>query len=131
MVERWPGSATSWDLARVGAPSALQRELASAQDAPARALQILNPPDSARYILTGETPGDRIRLHTSNDALGPVHWYLDGRYLATAQPRESVMLDLIAGRHKLVCMTPQGNTAQVAFLVAAPTAANPDFDARH
>jgi len=49
-----------------------------------------------------------------------VHWYLNGRFLATSQPNQPVLLDLKPGRHKLVCMTPQGATAQVRYQVSEP-----------
>ena len=126
VIERWPASARDWDLARIGAPPA-ERRLAGARAASVRALQILNPPRGARFILTGEAQGDRIPLRSSNDAAGPVHWYLNGKFLATAEPNRPVMLALTPGSHKLVCMTPRGATAQARFIVANPVSANPEM----
>jgi membrane carboxypeptidase/penicillin-binding protein PbpC len=130
-IERWPGSARGWDLARVGAPPITgPTQTTTAHTSTVHALQILNPPGGARFILTGERNGDRIPLRASGDEQGPVHWYLNGRFLATTQPRQSLLLDLTPGNHKLVCMTPQGTTAQVRFQVAQPAASNPDFERR-
>jgi penicillin-binding protein 1C len=126
VIERWPASARAWDLAHIGAPPA-ERRVAGAKSATVRALQILNPPSGAHFILTGEAQGDRIPLESSSDAQGPVHWYLNGKFLATAAPDHPAMLTLTPGNHRLVCMTPRGATAQARFIVAQPASANPEF----
>jgi penicillin-binding protein 1C len=127
VVERWPGSAKHWDLARidapvvVAAPGAVGRQ-PRPSDGSVTALQIVNPPHAARFVLTGEAGGDRIRLRSSIDAQQPVHWYCNDRFVATSNPGRPVMLDLTIGHHKLVCMTSEGLTAQVRFQVTEPGA---------
>ena len=133
IIERWPGTARNWDLAKVAAPfvraSGTAGSAQAGEKTPAgksaatlvQAFEILCPSRAAEYVLTGEPNGDRIRLRTTLDEHGPVHWYLDDLYIGSSSPEKGVHLDLKAGRHKLVCMTPDGLTKQVEFDVVRPS----------
>ena len=139
IIERWPGTARNWDLAKVAAP--FVRASGAAASAPAgektpagkpaatlvQALEILCPSQAAEYVLTGEPNGDRIRLRTTLDEHGLIHWYLDDLYIGSSSPEKGVHLNLKAGRHKLVCMTPEGLTKQVEFDVVRPESSSLDF----
>lgn len=72
--------------------------------------------------MTREDRGDCIRLRSSIDQESTVHWYLNGRFLATSEPEIPVLLDLKHGQHRLFCMTTEGAMAQVRFQVQDPAA---------
>lgn len=120
VVTRWPGSAKGWDLARVAARAADNPNGAVLERA--SNLRILAPSNEAEYVLTGEAQGDRIKVSTSMDAVTPVHWYMNDRFLGTSEPSKPLYLDLAAGRHKLTCMTDTGATDSVTFRVVTPDA---------
>ena len=120
VLERWPGSARNWDLAKVAAPITVAAKSDTAANARRETLRILDPADQAEYVLTGEPQGDRIRLRASNDAESALYWYLDERYLGASEPDRRLMLELLPGRHTLACMTPQGLLDKVSFLVEEP-----------
>lgn len=123
IVTRWPGSAKGWDLARV---AARPREDSDGQVLErASNLRILAPSNEAEYVLTGEAQGDRIKVSTSMDAVAPVHWYMNDRFLGTSDPSKPLYLDLSAGRHRLTCMTDTGATDSVVFHVVTPDAQSP------
>ncbi len=111
VVERWPGSAKGWDLARIDAGRDAPRE---------EALRILSPAHEGEYVLTGEAGGDRIRLRSSRDEAAPIHWYMDELFLGTSEPRRPIYVDLTPGRHVLACMDAAGALARVEFEVVAP-----------
>ncbi|MDX9974603.1 MAG: penicillin-binding protein 1C [FCB group bacterium] len=121
VVERWPGSAKGWDLAKIGTVRHAEGE------AREEALQILSPADGAEFVLTGEAAGDRIRLSSSLDAAAPLHWYLDASFLGTATAESPIYLELKPGGHTLTCMTASGVTGTVKFNVVV-TARTPKFD---
>jgi len=118
IVERWPGSSRYWDLAGIKAPVIRSLNMTPEPTATSRqALEILNPPAAAEYVLTGETRADRIRLRSSRDAETTVHWYVDERYVGTAQQGKPVYLNLTEGEHKIACMTAEGEVRQIDFKV--------------
>lgn len=116
IVERWPGSAKGWDLASVQAPRTKQAESATRREA----LRILTPPDKAEFVLTGEPNGDVLRLQSSLDAEGALHWYLDSQYLGASSQEKPVVAKLALGEHTLACMTSYGTTDTVTFTVSEP-----------
>jgi len=120
VIERWPGSARNWDLAKVTAPITVTAKADKPANARRQTLRILDPADQAEYILTGEPQGDRIRLRASNDAEGQLYWYLDERYLGATGPERRLLLELSPGRHTVACMNPQGQIDKVSYLVEEP-----------
>ncbi len=121
-IERWPGSAKGWDLAAIQAPRIRTNDQDSEPSGSSHrrtaALRILEPVDQAEYVLTGESGGDRLRLRTSHDAHGAIHWYLNDRYVGPAQPDAPVHLELEPGAHKLTGMNPDnGAIDTVRFTV--------------
>jgi penicillin-binding protein 1C len=120
-VERWPGSAKGWDLARIGP---VRRDAGSFRE---EALRILTPADRAEFVMTGETGGDRIKLSSSLDGAAPLHWYMDERYLGVSNADAPLYIDLKPGDHTLTCMTAAGITDTVKFDVVVP-ASTPKFE---
>jgi penicillin-binding protein 1C len=118
-LERWPGAAHGWDLAKI---VSAKRPAGGGGERTARieGLRIVSPADRAEYVLTGELQGDRIRLKSSVDERTAVHWYIDDRYVGASGPDQALLLDLEPGEHKAVCMTPEGSTDQVKFQVVPP-----------
>ncbi len=132
VLERWPGSARSWDLARIDAPVTMDARDGANNAARAEALRILEPSDQSEFVLTGEPRGDTVRLRTSLDAQSNVYWYLDDTYLGVSTADKPLMLPLSEGEHKLTCMAgadsavPSGATHTVQFRVESPSGA-PSF----
>ncbi len=122
VIERWPGAAKGWDLAKVAAPRVAREGTVEAQAARRQGLRIHEPADKGEYILTGETEGDRIRLSSSLDAESALYWYLDDRYLGASNPEAPLTLALSPGRHVVACMTPNGAMDRAIFNVAEPRA---------
>ena len=87
-----------------------------------QALQILTPAPAAEFVLTGERGGDRLRLRASVDSASRLDWFLDDQYLGHSSPDAPLLLDLSAGAHKLVCLSPAGQISQAPFTVCAPEA---------
>ena len=119
-VERWPGTAKGFDLARVPDKQFVFVRARDAQESRADALRILSPADGAEFVLTGEAKGDKIQLESSGDAGEAIHWYMDGRYIAASKPDEPVYLSLMAGMHKLTAMNGAGEQDSVTFVVGKP-----------
>lgn len=120
-VERWPGSALSWDLASIQTPVTITpRGENPAPTTRNAALHILSPTDQGKYVLTGEPQGDILQLSASLDAETPLHWYVDGRFIATSRPQEPVPMKLELGQHVVACMSDQGQTHEVHFEVTPP-----------
>lgn len=115
VIERWPGSAQNWDLAKVQLPVTPLFDRHRGRVGRREDLRILEPPHQAEYLLTGERGGDRIRLRTSVDAQTRLHWYVDDHYLGDSAPSRPLFLKLQAGRHRLTCMTPGGKTHTVSY----------------
>ncbi|HOE11187.1 MAG TPA: penicillin-binding protein 1C [bacterium] len=117
IVERRPASPSQWDLAAVQIPVRLH----SCVPVYARQidLEILEPSDGAEYVLTGEPDGDRIRLRASVEN-SPLHWYLDDQYIGDTGPDRGMYIDLQAGAHRLTCMSLEGETETVHFVVSLP-----------
>lgn len=124
VTERWPGSARAWDLAKITSVLNPKRKTRQPGDARLDALTIKTPANHAQFVLTGAEGGDRIRLATSVDEQTLLYWYLDEEFIGAADPVNPLLLDLKPGRHKLVCMTPQGLTDQVQFEVLDESALN-------
>ncbi len=120
VVERWPASARGWDLAAVGQPPPNQPP--PDPDRAGRPFEIIMPAYGGRYLLTGEPGGDRLRLESSLDQQGPVHWFQNDRYLGASQPGRPLMLELTAGSHRLVCVAPTAERAVSEFHVDHPQA---------
>lgn len=125
IVERWPGSARTWDLAHITNPVTVEPLKEGAPVEEKVVLHIKSPANKAHYILTGETGGDRIRLDASLEGNTTLHWYLDDRYLGTSSNETPLYLHLAAGEHKVSCMTPNGVTDVVNFEVTPPDAGTP------
>ncbi|MCE5231658.1 penicillin-binding protein 1C [bacterium] len=128
VVERWPGAARGWDLAKIDAPSpalALNSELRT-QDSALRELRILDPAADGEYTLTGEPNGDKLRVKTSlpDERL---YWYVDDRYLGESTPEKPLMLDLTEGTHKLACIADDGRISTTSYTVGKPNEA-PKFE---
>ncbi|HPO17024.1 MAG TPA: penicillin-binding protein 1C [Candidatus Hydrogenedentes bacterium] len=125
IVERWPGSARTWDLAHIMNPVTVEplKEGGSVEEKVV--LRIKSPANKAHYVLTGETGGDRIRLDASLEGNATLHWYLDDRYLGTSSNEAPLYLNLATGEHKVSCMTPNGVTDVVNFEVTLPDAGTP------
>ena len=122
ILERWPGAAKGWDLAKISCPVHRRSESGEPESARRQTVRILDPPNRAEYVLTGAPGGDRVRLRTSVDTEAPLHWYLDDRYLGASNPDKPLLLALRRGEHALACMTSQGTLDSVAFSVAEPDA---------
>jgi penicillin-binding protein 1C len=121
VLERWPGTARGWDLARISAPFQ-RRKLAGREPTHRRkALQIIAPADKAAYVLTSEANGDRLTLHASLDQDVSLHWYLDDRYAGKSQPEQRLTMPLESGRHTLACMAEDGAVDLVSFDVLSPS----------
>lgn len=120
-MERFPGIAKGWDLANVQLPVTPNASLTSSTVKRESGTRILEPPDRAEFVLTGEKQGDRIRLKSSADAETPVHWYIDDRYLGTSTATAPVFLTLEEGVHRLTCMSGRGEVDAVEFSVVPPT----------
>jgi membrane carboxypeptidase/penicillin-binding protein PbpC len=103
-LERWPGAARGWNLAKIDASAERSSEVARSVEA----LRILQPADQSEFLLTGEANGDRIRLRASLEERNALHWYANDRYLGQSQPGEPFLYDLTAGAHKLTCLAPGG-----------------------
>jgi len=116
VAERWPGAAKHWDLAHVR-----QRQQITPHARHERTLRIIEPPDQAQFVLTGEPEGDRVRLRASLDADARLYWYVDDRYLGASVQNDALLLDLTPGAHTLACMTPHGAVDTVRYVVARPT----------
>ncbi len=120
VVERWPGSARGWDLANVESGLQLATRGSVNRDAESRRLRILQPPDRAEFVLTGEEGGDRVRLESTADGHGEQFWYCNDRFLGASTAGSPVFLDLTAGVHRLACMDSAGMVDTVQFSVARP-----------
>ncbi|MCX5759451.1 MAG: penicillin-binding protein 1C, partial [Candidatus Hydrogenedentes bacterium] len=114
-----PGGAKDWNLARVPPSRRDEREFSAHRTGAPR---ILDPPNDAEFVLTGEKAGDRIALRSSVDLDTAVHWYLDNRYLGASQPGAPLRVDLTQGAHSLACMTDTGAIDTVSFRVRLPEA---------
>lgn len=127
VLERWPGSAKAWNLAHISrtlaGASAVSREKKRSPGGRLDALSIRIPANHAEFILTHAEGGDRIRLTTSVDQQTLLYWYLNNTFIGASEPTRPLMLGLTPGKHKLVCMTPEGLTDQVQFEVGDPAAA--------
>jgi len=115
VVERWPGAAKGWDLARIALP--VVPGGSEEENRRVEALRILAPSDKSEYVLTNESNADRVRLLSSLDDRTPLHWYLNDRYCGTSSPTDPLFIDLAPGDHKLVCMADGGSVDEVAFKV--------------
>lgn len=120
VIVRWPGAPLQWDLARVENPVALDTDQKNAITEERRTLCITSPSDQARYVLTGEPDGDRIRLAASLEERAALHWYLNDRYLGQSDAASPLFLSLETGVHKLSCMDPGGATHSIQFEVLTP-----------
>ncbi|HEX73231.1 MAG TPA: hypothetical protein ENN65_07950 [Candidatus Hydrogenedentes bacterium] len=120
VIARWPGAPMQWDLARVKNPVALDADKKNAITEERRTLCITSPSDQARYVLTGEPDGDRIRLTASLEKRASLHWYLNDRYLGQSDAASPLFLSLEPGVHKLSCMDPGGATHSIQFEVVTP-----------
>lgn len=121
IVERWPGSAHGWDLANILSPVTIRPDTASQPANQEFALKIKIPANNAQYVVTGEPDGDRLKLSASLDERSPLHWYVDDLFVGTSGPERQLFLDLIPGKHKIACMTPDGQTDTAAFEVLTPS----------
>ena len=117
IVERWPGDARQWDLARIINPVAVGPGDTGAPADRTQELRILAPVAGSQFIHTGEPGGDRVLLQSSLDGLAPVHWYLDGQFLGTSDGETPLYLDLAVGAHTLSCLASDGTTDTLHFEV--------------
>jgi penicillin-binding protein 1C len=120
-VERWPGSAKGWDLARIDAPRILDpaREVQTQIEA----LRILAPAGRGEYVVTGQGTPDRLQLRASRDETETLHWYLDDRYVGKTAPETPLFIDLAPGKHNVGCMASDGTIDRVEFAVIKPDTA--------
>ncbi len=126
-VERWPGAARGWDLAKIDAPAPVfAQSPVLAPPASLRELRIVEPAPGGEYMLTGEAGGDKLRLQTSLPG-ERLHWFVDDRYLGESTPEQTLMLDLAEGTHKIVCIAADGRVCTAGYNVSRPGAA-PKFD---
>jgi len=119
VIAHWPATAIGWDLARVKTPAA-PRAAVGTQASTRRNLRVLSPTNGGKYILTGETKGDLIRLKASTDADEPLHWYLDGRYVGVSAHDAPLNLKLPLGDHVIACMNGRGESDEARFEVVSP-----------
>ena len=123
VAQSWPADARHWDLAAVPRRVAVSGEDASDANGEAagnanKALAITSPADNSEFVLTGEANGDRIQLASSLESTGStMQWYLDDRYVGPSTSAQPLYLALTAGKHRVSCMDPQGNTAEAKFTV--------------
>ena len=115
--ERWPGTARSWDLAKVSRPAEGSNPTAAVRG---ESLRIQDPVEGAQYVLSGEQNGDKICLRASVETQTPLFWYLDGVFLGKSTPDMPVIMRLESGNHNLACMASSGAIDKVAFNVEAP-----------
>jgi len=108
VVERWPQSPLRWDLADIN----VQRN-----EGVSTPLRITSPPDGAEFVLTGAPRGDAIPLRATHPG-DSLHWYLNGRYLATASGEPTPSLALEPGHHTLACLSATGASDTIAFTVS-------------
>jgi penicillin-binding protein 1C len=142
VLERWPGNAKHWDLAKISnvarivdvAPTVSVASAASLSDTSPpsvgtgasrlEALSIQAPANDSQILMTHAPQGDRVRLSTSLDDVETLHWYLNGKYIGASEPFKPLVLALQPGQHLLTCMTLDGLSAQTHFEVIEPTLAN-------
>lgn len=117
IVERWPGDARQWDLARVVNPVALESGSSGVDYARTQELRILAPVAGSQFVYTGEPGGDRVLLQSSIEGLAGVHWYLDGQFLGTSSGDNPLYLTLEVGPHQLSCLADDGTADSVRFEV--------------
>lgn len=131
VVERWPGDARAWDLARVTQPVAVSPDGPGASVSRRQQLRITAPAAESRFVFTGEPGGDQVLLQSSLDGMAPVHWYLDGRFLGTSGPESPLYLALAPGEHHLSCLGDAGTADAVRFeVLPAESAEAPAAPAR-
>ncbi len=118
VTQRWPVSAKGWDLAKVTATENVFAGDVSRKEG----LRIIAPTNNSEYVLASEPNADRIRLRSSADASGDVHWYLDGAHIGSSGPADRLFVDLTEGTHTLTCMATSGATDSASFTVSAPGA---------
>ena len=118
---RWPADTRHWDLAGVpdaAPPRAVPADADTTGEESGRVLAIKAPVENATYVLSGEQGQDRIRLE-ANTRRERLQWYLNGRYLGVSDDVNPLFLDLVPGEHSVACMSADGRTNTVRFLVAA------------
>lgn len=117
--ERWPLSPYLWNVSHTASPvlSELQTTLHAVTMSQSKPFEIVHPALNAEFILTHETNGDQIQLKTSWDHVNKLYWYLDEQYLGESNPFQPLQLRLTRGKHRLSCMTEQGETAVTQFQV--------------
>ncbi|HBF35410.1 TPA: penicillin-binding protein 1C [Candidatus Sumerlaeota bacterium] len=139
ILERWPGNAKHWDLAKITNVARIVENTAPMVSAPPNAsdpspppvsasreeaLSIYAPANDSQILLTRAPQGDRVKLSTSLDDSVTLHWYLNGKYLGASEPFKPLVLALQPGQHNLTCMTPDGLNAKTHFEVIEPTLVN-------
>lgn len=116
--QSWPADARHWDLAAVPRRAAVTAAGSEEEESVKanKALAITSPADNSAYVLTGEPNGDKVQLSSSLDSTGSTtQWYLNDRYIGASTAAQPLYLTLTAGKHRLTCMDPQGNTAEARF----------------
>jgi penicillin-binding protein 1C len=124
VIERWPGTSRTWDLAKINAPKPNEPSLHSALRTPhsefpeRSALKILSPAENGQYIFTGESQGDSIELRSSIPA--GTYWYHNGQFVGETTAQGPLYLGLTVGEHTVACMTADGQVDEVQFEVTLP-----------
>lgn len=85
-----------------------------------RAFDLLVPQAGVDVFIPTELGGRRSKLvlqAVHRDATSPLHWHLDGNYLASSQAPHQLALDLAPGEHTLVLVDGEGQRLQRRFTV--------------
>lgn len=92
IVERLPGPAARYERARGRRAGNLPPLHPDCRSDTGAELTITSPRDETTIVLDGDRPADRqkVRLEAYSSQGSNIHWFLDGRYLASAGPDEAV-----------------------------------------
>ncbi|MDR2368349.1 MAG: transglycosylase domain-containing protein [Deltaproteobacteria bacterium] len=76
--------------------------------------QVVSPKPGAQVVMDGQNPHLQLK---SEGAVGLVHWYLDDRFVGTADKRATITIEPGPGPHKVSLMDSLNMTARSEFTV--------------
>lgn len=119
-ISVWPPTSRGWDLAKVPDASSSSEGYATARKnlsgEEQRQLAIVAPANNATYVASGRKEKDRLRLQANQDT-DPLYWYYDGKFIGQSDRMNRQYLVLEPGEHTVACMTLDGKTDKVVFVV--------------
>ncbi len=130
IVERLPSAVASFERARgrrAGSMPPIHPDCRSEDDA---TLSITSPREESTVVLETTRPADRqmVRLEAYSSTGSEVHWYVDGRHLASEDPDEAVYWVPEPGNWTIAAVDDRGNRDIVELSVDG-NAAPPDSEA--